>query len=84
MPLRAKRLIAELHREHILVARGGKVIYEYASGWLTYKNKIAVTEETIYDLASVTKVTATLQTVMFMYEKGLIDVNKKVSIYLPN
>jgi beta-N-acetylhexosaminidase len=67
----------------ILVARGGKVIYEYASGWLTYQNKIAVTEQTIYDLASVTKVSATLQTVMFMYEKGLIDVNKKVSVYLP-
>ncbi|MBP9926601.1 MAG: serine hydrolase [Cyclobacteriaceae bacterium] len=67
----------------ILVARGGKVIYEYASGWLTYKNKIAVTEQTIYDLASVTKVSATLQTVMFMYEKGLIDINKKVSVYLP-
>jgi beta-N-acetylhexosaminidase len=25
----------------ILVARGGKVIYEYASGWLTYENKVA-------------------------------------------
>ena len=39
--------------------------------------------ETIYDLASVTKVTATLQAVMFMQEHGLIDVNKKASVYLP-
>ncbi|MBL7870037.1 MAG: serine hydrolase [Cyclobacteriaceae bacterium] len=68
---------------HVLVAKDGKVIYEHSNGWLTYQNKIAVTENTIYDLASVTKVTATLQTVMFMYEKGLIDVNKKVSVYLP-
>jgi beta-N-acetylhexosaminidase len=67
----------------ILVARGGKVIYEYANGWLTYENKVAVTEQTIYDLASVTKVSATLQTVMFMHEKGLIDVNKKAAVYLP-
>jgi CubicO group peptidase (beta-lactamase class C family)/beta-glucosidase-like glycosyl hydrolase len=68
---------------HVLVAKDGKVIYEHSNGWLTYQNKIAVTENTLYDLASITKVSATLQAVMFMYEKGLIDVNKKVSVYLP-
>lgn len=68
---------------HLLVAKDGKVVYEHSAGWLTYENKTPVTEQTIYDLASVTKVTATLQTVMFMYEKGLIDINKKASIYLP-
>ncbi|HRG78986.1 MAG TPA: serine hydrolase, partial [Cyclobacteriaceae bacterium] len=64
-------------------AKDGKVIYEHSAGWLTYENKIPVTEQTIYDLASVTKVSATLQTVMFMHEKGLIDINKKASVYLP-
>jgi len=68
---------------HVLVAKDGKVIYDKSFGWLTYDNKTAVTDETIYDLASVTKVSATLQTVMFMYEKGLIDINKKISYYLP-
>ncbi len=68
---------------HLLIAKDGKVIYEHSAGWLTYENKIPVTEQTIYDLASVTKVSATLQTVMFMHEKGLIDVNKKISVYLP-
>ncbi len=68
---------------HVLVAKDGMVVYEYSSGYLSYENKIPVTEQTIYDLASVTKVSATLQTVMFMYEKGLIDVNKKASVYLP-
>ncbi|MEQ1584553.1 MAG: serine hydrolase [Cyclobacteriaceae bacterium] len=68
---------------HLLVAKDGKVVYEHSAGWLTYENKTPVTEQTIYDLASVTKVTATLQTIMFMYEKGLIDINKKASIYLP-
>ncbi len=68
---------------YILIAKDGKVIYEQSAGWLTYENKIPVTEKTIYDLASVTKVSATLQTVMFMHEKGLIDVNKKISVYLP-
>lgn len=68
---------------HVLVAREGKVIYEKSFGYLTYDNKTPVTDETIYDLASVTKVSATLQAVMFLYEKGMIDINKKASVYLP-
>ena len=67
----------------ILVARNGKVIYDRSFGGLTYDHTDSVTEETLYDLASLTKVSATLQTVMFMYEKGLIDLNKKLSYYLP-
>ena len=67
----------------VLVAKDGKVVYDRSFGYLTYENKAPVTDETIYDLASVTKVSATLQTVMFMVEKGLIDINKKVSFYLP-
>lgn len=68
---------------HVLVAKDGKVVYEQSNGYLTYENKIPVSDQTIYDLASLTKVSATLQTVMFMYEKDLIDLNKKVSQYLP-
>jgi beta-N-acetylhexosaminidase len=68
---------------HILVAKDGKVVYEKSFGWLTYEKRIPVSDETIYDLASVTKVSATLQAVMFLQEKGLIDINKKASVYLP-
>lgn len=67
----------------ILVARNGKVVYDKSFGGLTYENADSVREDIIYDLASLTKVSATLQTVMFMYEKGLIDLNKKLSYYLP-
>jgi CubicO group peptidase (beta-lactamase class C family) len=67
----------------ILVARKGKVVYEKYFGYQRYDSATKVTSETIYDLASLTKVSATLQAVMFMYEKGLIDVNKKLSYYLP-
>jgi beta-N-acetylhexosaminidase len=67
----------------VLIAKDGKIIYEQSAGWFTYEKKNPVTDETIYDLASVTKVTATLQTIMFMHEKGLIDINKKISVYLP-
>ncbi len=68
---------------HVLVAKDGKIVYEKSFGWLTYEKKIPVTDETIYDLASVTKVSATLQGVMYLQENGLIDINKKASVYLP-
>lgn len=68
---------------HVLIAKDGKVVYEKSFGSLTYKNEVPVTGNTIYDLASVTKVMATLQTVMFMHDKKLIDIYKKASCYLP-
>lgn len=68
---------------NIIVARDGMVVYQKAMGWKTYEKTDPVTEETIYDLASITKVAATLQTVMFMHDKNLIDINKKASHYLP-
>ena len=68
---------------HVLVAKDGKVVYEKSFGTLTYESKNPVTDETIFDLASITKVSATLQAVMYMHEKGLININKKISVYLP-
>jgi beta-N-acetylhexosaminidase len=68
---------------YVMVIKDGKVIYDRASGWLNYNNQEPVTENTLYDLASVTKVAATLQTVMFMHEKNLVDINKKAAVYLP-
>lgn len=67
----------------VLVIKGGKVVYDRAFGWQTYENQVPVTSETIYDLASLTKVMATLQTIMFLYDRGLIDIHKKASVYLP-
>lgn len=67
----------------VIVARGGAVVYEKNFGTLNYNKDNPVTSETIYDLASLTKVSATLQAAMFMYEHGLIDINRKVSYYLP-
>ncbi len=69
---------------YVLVAKSGKVIYEKAFGWQTFENKIAVNDETIYDLASVTKTLATLQSIMFLADRDQIDINKKASYYLPD
>ncbi|MFZ6009002.1 MAG: serine hydrolase [Bacteroidota bacterium] len=67
----------------VVVAKAGKVVYEKPFGYLTYDKGAPVNDRTIYDLASVTKVSATLQAVMFMHDRGLIDLNKKASAYLP-
>ncbi len=67
----------------VLVARNGAVIFEKAYGYMTYDNTEPVTPHTIYDIASVTKVAATLQAIMFLHERGVLNVNHRVSEYLP-
>ena len=68
----------------ILVARKGKVVYNKNFGALTYAaGAEKVTDETLYDLASLTKVLATLQSVMVLYDRKQLDLVQKASFYLP-
>jgi beta-N-acetylhexosaminidase len=67
----------------VIVARKGKIIYERSFGWQMYDNQVPITDQSIYDLASITKVVATLPATMFLYERGAFDVYKKASVYLP-
>jgi beta-N-acetylhexosaminidase len=60
----------------ILVARHGKVIYQKSFGYFTYDSLQPVKNEVLYDLASVTKITAALPMIMHAYdaqEYGLDD-----------
>ena len=68
----------------VLIARKGKVIYERSFGYHSYDKKHPVTPGSVYDLASVTKVMATTQAVMFLQEHGLINLDEKLSAYLPD
>jgi beta-N-acetylhexosaminidase len=67
----------------VLVARKGKIVYAKEFGQLNYRNGERVNGETIYDLASVTKVAATLQAVMLLYDRAQIDLDERASHYLP-
>ncbi len=67
----------------VLIARNGKVVFERSYGYQTYDSLKAVGPETIYDIASISKVAGTLQAVMFLEERKMIDMDKKVSYYLP-
>ena len=66
----------------ILAAREGIVFFYKAYGNPVYKSERPVSTEDIYDIASVTKVTATVPAVMKLYEGGIIDINKDLSKYL--
>jgi beta-N-acetylhexosaminidase len=67
----------------VLVAKGGKIAYKKAFGYLTYDRKEPADTETIYDLASCTKICATTMAVMKLYEEGKLDIHKTLGDYLP-
>lgn len=66
----------------ILVARNGKVVFNKSFGYYTYDSLKRVDDNTIYDLASITKVAATTQVMMWLFDKEEIDIDKPVSYYL--
>ena len=67
----------------VLALKDGKIAYEKAFGSFTYDKKTPVTVNTVYDLASVTKVAATTLSIMKLYEEGKLDLKKKLVDYLP-
>ena len=67
----------------ILVARKGKVVYQKAFGFHDYDQKIKVANSDIYDVASLTKILATLPNVMQLYEHNKVNLDTKLSTMLP-
>lgn len=67
----------------ILVARKGKVIYNKTFGHHTQEKTDAVQETDMYDLASLTKILATLPLVMELVDKDVLSLNTKLSEMLP-
>jgi len=67
----------------VLIAKDGNVIFHKCYGFHTYDAEQEVTEENIYDLASLTKVTGALPAIMKLVEEKKIDLNKPFSTYWP-
>ena len=67
----------------VLVVKNGKIAYHKAYGNYTYDKAEPVQLESIYDMASVTKICATTISVMKLYDEGKIDLKKKLGDYLP-
>jgi hypothetical protein len=67
----------------VLALKDGKIAYFKAFGHYNYDNLEPVTTESVYDMASVTKICATTISVMKLYEQGKIDLKKTLGDYLP-
>ncbi|MDP9229181.1 MAG: serine hydrolase [Bacteroidota bacterium] len=67
----------------VMAVKDGEIIYHKAFGNYQYEPSLPVTLESIYDVASVTKISATTISVMKLYEQGKLDLRKKLGDYLP-
>ncbi|MFH6972730.1 glycoside hydrolase family 3 N-terminal domain-containing protein [Flavobacterium petrolei] len=67
----------------VLVARKGKVIYQKSFGYHTYDKSIKVQDSDIYDLASLTKILATLPNVMLQYDQKKINLETTLGTMSP-
>ncbi|MGC4100259.1 MAG: glycoside hydrolase family 3 N-terminal domain-containing protein [Ferruginibacter sp.] len=67
----------------VLVVKDGKIAYHKAYGYYTYDKTEPVKLESIFDMASVTKICATTISVMKLYDEGKIDIKKTLGDYLP-
>lgn len=67
----------------ILVARNGVVCYDKSFGYHTYMKRNPVKKDDIYDIASITKIVATVPSLMHLYEDSLFSVDNTLADYLP-
>lgn len=70
----------------IVVARGGKIVYEKAYGYamlndmgVRLDDPRPMQMDTMFDMASCTKIMATTQSIMKLYSEGKIDLNATVA-----
>ena len=68
----------------VFVARNGKVVLEKSYGHHTYDKKIKVKNSDIYDLASLTKILASLPLIMKAEEEGKIRLTANLRDVLPS
>ena len=67
----------------LLVAKKGKIIHKKNYGYHTYSKKIKVSDSSLYDVASLTKILSTLPLIMELEEKGIVDLNSKLGMMIP-
>ena len=63
----------------VLVAKGGKVIFNKSYGFKTYKKDDPVKWNDLYDIASLTKILSTVPLLMVEYENGDLNKNSTLS-----
>ena len=66
-----------------IAVKDGKIVFEKAYGYYTYEQTEPMTLESVFDMASVTKICATTISVMKLYEEGKLDLKKRLGDYIP-
>lgn len=67
----------------VLVAKDGKIAYNKAFGHYTYDSLERVSPESIFDMASVTKICATTISIMKLYDEGKLGLEDEIGKYIP-
>ncbi len=67
----------------VLAAKNGTIIYEKAFGYKDYSFDDKVTTESVYDMASVTKICATTLCIMKLIDEGKISLDDSIGQFLP-
>src|SRR4051794_28888904 len=74
----------ELPGAVVVIGRGDQILYHRAFGQRAVAPTAEpMTEDTIFDLASLTKVVATTTSVMQLVERGLVRLNDPVAKFIP-
>lgn len=63
----------------VLAAKDGKIIFHKTYGYHTYDKSIPVSEDDLYDLASVTKISGALAAILKLTDEGKINIDDKFS-----
>ncbi|TSJ43172.1 serine hydrolase [Mucilaginibacter corticis] len=67
----------------VLVAKDGKVIFNKAYGYHTYAADVPDKITDIFDIASMTKISATTVSAMLLKDEGKLNIDSTLSYYLP-
>ena len=62
----------------VLVAKDGNIVFNKSYGFQTYDNKVKIDGQSIYDIASITKVTASIPVLMHLYEDNKFALTDKL------
>lgn len=69
----------------VFASVNGNIIYQKSFGHYTYDSSSpSVTDSTLFDIASVTKIMATTLSVMKLMDMGKIDLDSTLNAYLPD
>lgn len=67
----------------VLAVKNDSIVFEKSYGHYTYEQAERMTMESVFDMASVTKICATTLAVMKLYEEGKFDLKQRLGFYIP-